>query len=199
MSNRTMRGFSLIEVMVVLSLSTIAAAVAMLSLQPMLQASRVSSAFNMTLAAMRQARDLSVAQRQSYSVTFSNAAIPNTVVITQVGTGNVIDTYSLPQDVTFSVVAGIPTAANTVPDGFGSGNVAIAFDQGIAGGNPNAIYFMPDGTAQDITGNLNNGVLYIARTNQLYSSYAITVWGATGRLRSWRLFNNNGTAYWKEN
>jgi len=206
MSERKMRGFTLLEVMVVVSLSVIAAAVAMLGLQPLLQSSRVASAFNVTLAALRQARDLSVAQRQSYFVTFSNAAIPNTVTITQTGTGTVIDTYKLPQDVTFVAVAGIPTSKATVPDGFGAGNVAIAFDQGIAAGNPNIVYFMPDGTAEDNaaglgngSGNLNNGVLYIARAGQLYSSYAITVWGATGRIRGWRLFNNTGTPYWKEN
>jgi hypothetical protein len=69
----------------------------------------------------------------------------------------------------------------------------------VASGVNSAIYFMPDGTAQDINGNINNGVIYIARAGELYSSHAITVWGATGRMRGWRLFNNSGTAYWRQN
>jgi len=195
-----MRGFSLIELMVTVTIILVVSGVAILGMQPALQYSRVNNAYNITLAAIRQTRDFAVAQRQQYSVTFSNAAIPNTVTITQTGNGNVLYTYQLPTDVTYTVVTGIPTAANAVPDGFGSGTTAIGFDQGVAGGVQNVIYFMPDGTGQDVNGNVNNGVIYIARAGQLYSSHAITVWGATGRMRGWRLFNNNaGTAYWRQN
>jgi hypothetical protein len=49
------------------------------------------------------------------------------------------------------------------------------------------ISFYPDGSAHDLAGNLNNGVVYIARPGDLYSSRAITLTGATGRIRGWRL------------
>jgi len=194
-----MRGFSLIELMVTVTIILVVSGVAIFGMQPALQFSRVNNAYNITLAAIRQTRDFAVAQRQQYSVTFSNAAVPNTITITQTGSGNVVTTYQLPTDVAYTVVAGIPTAANAVPDGFGSGSLAIGFDQGVAGGVQNVIYFMPDGTGQDVNGNINNGVIYIARAGQLYSSHAITVWGATGRMRGWRLYNNAGTAYWRQN
>jgi prepilin-type N-terminal cleavage/methylation domain-containing protein len=194
-----MRGFSLLETMAVIAIGTVATTMAVMSLQPALKAARVDNGYNITLAAIRQTRDFAVGQRQQYSVTFSNAAIPNTVTITQAGNGNVVATYQLPTDVTFVNVAGIPTGATTVPDGFGTGSLAIGFDQGITGGVQNVIYFMPDGTGQDVNGNINNGVIYIARAGELYSSHAITVWGATGRLRGWRLYNNSGTAFWRQN
>jgi prepilin-type N-terminal cleavage/methylation domain-containing protein len=198
MASRTMRGFSLIEMMIVVTIILVVSGVAIMGMQPALQYSRVNNAYNITLAAIRQARDFAVGQRQEYSVTFSNAAAPNSITITQAGNGNVVATYTLPTDVTFTALAGIPVGANA-PDGFGVAG-AISFDQGVAGGATNVIYFMPDGTAQDVNGNLNNGVIYIARAGQLYSSHAITVWGATGRLRGWRLYNNNaGTAYWRQN
>jgi prepilin-type N-terminal cleavage/methylation domain-containing protein len=198
MGSRRMRGFSLIEMMVVVTIILIVSGVAIFGMQPALQFSRVNNAYNITLAAIRQTRDFAVAQRQTYSVTFSNAAVPNTITITQAGNGNVVTTYPLPTDVSFTAIAGIPTGANA-PDGFGVAG-AISFDQGVAGGATNVIYFMPDGTAQDVNGNVNNGVIYIARAGQLYSSHAITVWGATGRLRGWRLYNNAaGTAYWRQN
>jgi prepilin-type N-terminal cleavage/methylation domain-containing protein len=192
-------GFSLIEMMITVTIILLVTGVAILGMQPALRNSRMSNAYNITLAAIRQTRDYAVAQRQEYSVTFSNAAVPNTITITQTGNGNVVATYQLPTDVAYTVVSGIPTAANAVPDGFGAGATAIDFDQNIAGGVKTVIYFMPDGTGQDVAGNVNNGVLYIARAGDLYSSYAITEWGATGRLRGWRLSKNAGAPYWRQN
>ncbi len=61
-------------------------------------------------------------------------------------------------------MAGMPTSPNAfpkTPDGFGVGTTAIDFDQGIAGGVKNVIYFYPDGSAQDAAGNINNGVVYL--------------------------------------
>jgi prepilin-type N-terminal cleavage/methylation domain-containing protein len=199
MGSRGTRGFSLIEMMITITLILIVTGAALMAMQPALKFSRVNNAYNITLAAIRQTRDYAVAQRQQYSVTFNNAAVPNTITITQAGNGNVVATYQLPIDLAFTVVAGIPTAANAVPDGFGAGATAIDFDQGVAGGAKTVIYFMPDGTAQDVAGNPNSGVIYIARAGELYSSHAITVWGATGRLRGWRLGNNAGVAYWRQN
>lgn len=202
MRRHSMRGFSLIETIIVLALIFIVTAIAVISLQPGLQAAHVANGYNTTLAAIRQAHDLAVAQRQIYSVTFSNAAMPNTITITQVGNGNVVASYQLPNDVAFTAVSGIPTAANATPDGFGVGNYAIDFDQNFSSGTPSlqtVINFWPDGTGQDVNQNINNGVVYIARSGQLLSSRAITVWGATGRIRGWRLVGGGaGTVYWRQ-
>ncbi|HYA25917.1 MAG TPA: prepilin-type N-terminal cleavage/methylation domain-containing protein [Terriglobales bacterium] len=213
MPSRRMRGFSLIEMITTVTLILIVTGIVVAGLQPAIRYSRVNNAYNITLAAIRQTRDYAVAQRQQYSVTFSNALVPNTITITQAGNGNVVATYQLPSDLRFMVVGGFPNSAATVPDGFGNGAVPIAFDQGIAAGNPDVIYFMPDGTGQDVNGNINNGVIYIARCIDTASSpcptgntlgdintaHAITVWGATGRIRGWRLYYNSGTPYWREN
>jgi hypothetical protein len=133
-------------------------------------------------------------------VTFSNAAIPNTITITQSDTGVVTSTYTLPNDVQFAVQAGFPTsqaAFPLTPDTFGTGGTAIDFDQNIAAGAKTQIYFYPDGSAQDINQNINNGVIYVCRPGDLNSSRAITLWGATGRLRGWRLLSNGGN-YWRQ-
>jgi prepilin-type N-terminal cleavage/methylation domain-containing protein len=206
MNLRKMRGFSLVELMCTVTIILIVTGVATMAIQQMLMSAHVNSAYNTTLISIRQARDLAVAQRQQYSVTFNSVAVPNSIVITQTGNGNVVDTYLLPVDVAFSAVAGLPGAPNT-PDGFGAGGTAIDFDQGIVGGAKNVIYFLPDGTGQDVAGNINNGVIYVALNNGqnvqklLYSSHAITVWGATGRIRGWRLFTNpvGGLPAWRQN
>jgi len=42
-------------------------------------------------------------------------------------------------------------------------------------------------------------VLYLARPGNLYSSRAVTLWGITGRIRGWRLYQNGGAgAYWRQ-
>jgi prepilin-type N-terminal cleavage/methylation domain-containing protein len=201
MLSRRMRGFSLVELMVVIAIVLVVSAFSIMAIQPSLRQNDVTSAYNQTLMAMRQARDTSVAQRQIYFVTLSNAVVPNTITITQGSTGNVTATYSLPTRVAFVAVGGIPisqAAFPTTPDGFGVGGTAIDFDQGIVGGVKNVIYFYPDGSAQDAVGNINNGVVYVAMPGLVNTSRAITVWGTTGRLRGWRINWNGAIYYWRQ-
>src|SRR5277367_6307200 len=124
MFTRKMRGFSLIEMMIVLTVILIACAIGFMTLQPAIKQTRVTNGYNFALGALRQAREDAVGDRRVYMVTLSNAAIPNTITITQSDTGVVTTTYSLPTDVTFSVQTGYPvsqTTAPTTPDGFGVG------------------------------------------------------------------------------
>ena len=104
-------------------------------------------------------------------------------------------TYSIPSDVNFAVQAGFP--ANT-PDGFGAGVNAIDFGQALAGEPLNYVVFMPDGSSQDNLGNYNSGIVYLhapGRHHIYNTSRAITVWGATGRIRGWRLGQQAGRRY----
>ncbi len=202
-SNKT-RGFTLVELIVALTVFLIACAIMLMGVQSSLRESRVGAAYNTTLNVLRQARDISIGQRQTYSVTFNhigNPLNPDNMVVTNALTGNVVNTYFLPTDVYYMVLANFPKSPvnfPTTPDGFGVGATAIDFDQGVAGGVQNVVYFQPDGSAQDANGNVNNGVVYIVRTGDYYSARAITLWGATGRLRGWRMDQapGNGTYYW---
>jgi prepilin-type N-terminal cleavage/methylation domain-containing protein len=201
---RKMRGFSLIEMMIVVALILIVLAFSIVAIQPSLKQNDVTEGYNQTLMAFRQARDISVAQRQIYFVTLSNAAVPNSITITQGSTGTVTANYFLPTDVAFLTLPNLPTSQTTypmTPDGFGIGATAIDFDQGVAGGVKNVIYFYPDGSAEDAIGNVNNGVVYLAltgNTGYVNTSRAITLWGATGRLRGWHIYSNAGQWYWRQ-
>ncbi|MGD0179103.1 MAG: prepilin-type N-terminal cleavage/methylation domain-containing protein [Terriglobales bacterium] len=201
---RKMRGFSLIEMMIVIAMILIVLAFSIMAIQPSLTQNNVTEAFNQTLMALRQARDTAVAQRQIYFVTLTNAGIPNSITITQGSTGTVTATYNLPNNVAFLAWPGLPISPTTypmTPDGFGIGTTAIDFDQGVAGGVKNVIYFYPDGSAQDAIGNVNNGVVYLAEvgnTAYVRTSRAITLWGATGRLRGWHIYLNNAQWYWRQ-
>lgn len=210
---RGQSGFSLLEMMLVVALLLVCSSITFMSLQPVLKQQRVTNGYNIALSALRIARDNAIAQRTSYSVTFNNAVTPNTVVVapTFVGFQGVQPavTYTLPNSVAFDAEPGIPTGNVNTPDRFGTGANAIDFGytgQGAGVGAQSVIYFCPDGSAQDAagggaggcSGNSNSGVVYIARTGDLMSSRAITVWGATGRIRGWRVYSNGaGGTVWK--
>jgi len=196
MASRRTRGFSLLELMIVLAIMLTAAGISFISLQPALRQERVTNAYNTTLTTMRRARELAVGQRRTYVVAF-NTGVPNSITISpaSVTPGGTTVTYALPNDVSFSTIVGLPA---TGPDGFGTGTTAIDFDQGIGAGDKTAVYFMPDGSAQDINNNTNNGVVYLSRAGDLDSVRAITLWGATGRLRGWRIATVAGVGTWKQ-
>lgn len=207
MNSSKTRGFSLLELMISMVIIMIMAAVTAISLGPVMKTQDVNNAYNEVLTTMRRARDQAANDMRTYVVTFTP---PGTIVVQQSisasgtcqipPTGNVIQTTTLPADMSFQVEPGIPTSNTTLPvtpDQFGLGAVAIDFDQGYTPGYQ-YICFNPDGSATDASGNINNGVVYFARSNDLYSSRAITLWGSTSRLRGWRLYNVSGTNTWKQ-
>jgi type II secretory pathway pseudopilin PulG len=196
MASSKQRGFSLLEMMVVVLIGFTVAAISVIALVPLMKQNSVSSAYDTTLMALRNYQNLAITQRKRYIVTFTQPAPGfGTITVTRwdyavpVSPAPVlVATFMLPQDVTFSTQAGYPSTATTVPDGFGAGTVPIDFDQGMGLGSQNYVMFMPDGSSQDLLGNWNSGVLYMGRAGDLYSSRAITVFGATGRIRGWRLY-----------
>jgi prepilin-type N-terminal cleavage/methylation domain-containing protein len=196
-----MRGFSLLEMMIVVAIGLTATAIGVMTLIPMMKSGHVSEAYNTTLMAMRQARERAIAEQRTYVVAFNKTAVlPNTVTITQASTNTLIATYPLPMDTAFDNEPGIPTSGTTppvTPDGFGAGAKPIHFDIGVGSGST-SVYFMPDGSGQDVNGNINNGVLYVAMSGDLYSSRAITLWGTTGRIRGWRLYPSGASNTWRQ-
>ena len=203
------RGFSLLELMIVISISLILAAVTDISLQPAIKQQHVNNAYNTTLMALRKAHDQAAADMRIYVVTLTGpvgGANPNggTITVTQdIPTAPVLFTATLPPDVTFHVEPGVPTSPTvppTTPDGFGTAANTFDFDQ-FNGGGSNIIYFYPDGSAQDAGpngGNVNNGVVYLGIPGQLPTCRAISLWGYTGRIRGWQLSETSGVWSWSQ-
>lgn len=198
-------GFTLLEMVTVLAISIIVSVVSVISLIPMLKAQRVTNAYNTTLSAIRLARDNAISQRTSYSVTFANNSSSSTITVTPTlsnfqGAQNT-QVYTLPTDITFNAQSGFPAVG---PDKYGSGITAIDFGYTANGGTggQTTVYFCPDGSAQDAEGGAGNclgswdgGVVYLGRPGELLSSRAVTLWGGTGRIRGWRLYNNGSGGY----
>lgn len=194
----------MLELLVVIAIGFTMAAVSIMALMPMFTKSHVDSAYDTTLGIMRNTRNLAIAQSHEYLISFapSIATTPATITVEyQPANGaalQFVNSYTLPLDVNFAVRTGFP--ANT-PDAFGSGIKAIDFGYGPNQTSGQAtIYFGPDGGAYDANGDYNGGVVYIDRPadTTIYNSRAITVFGATGRVRGWRLDSISGTATWEQ-
>ena len=197
MTSKLSRGFTLLEMMISVAIILIMAGVAVLAFMPVLELNHVNSAYDTTLSVISNYRNLSITQSKRYIITFTT---PGTITVQRwdyaapVSPAPVaVQTFTLPTDITYAVQAGFPA---TAPDSFGTGVVAIDFDQSMGLGSQNYIMFMPDGSSQDLLGNYNSGVIYMTRAGDIYNSKAITVWGTTGRVRGWRLVNQSGVYSW---
>jgi type II secretory pathway pseudopilin PulG len=205
MASRKNSGFSLLELMITISFALVMCGVTFISMAPVLNQNHMNSAYDTTLMALRNTRNLAITQSHEYYVNFNPAGFPAGTIQVQyqppaVGAGlapplQQVITYTVPSDISFAVKAGFPAST---PDGFGAGVNAIDFGQALAGEPLNYVVFMPDGSAQDNLGNFNSGVVYLTRPldTAVYSSKAITVWGATGRIRGWRLAPVGGVNGW---
>jgi prepilin-type N-terminal cleavage/methylation domain-containing protein len=185
------KGFSLIELLVVMAIALIIAGYAAINLQQGLKNARIANAYDTLISELRNGRELAVDRRQTSRVTFT---APNTITTATKDVGlatyTTQRTITIGNDLQFQCILGIPNTATTVPDGFGAGATAIDFNGGAV------VNFQPDGTAVDGTGAPANGVVYIARTGDIASSRAVTLFGSTGRLKGWRLQKNGATWTW---
>jgi prepilin-type N-terminal cleavage/methylation domain-containing protein len=196
-------GFSLLELLIVIAIGLTMAGVTFISMMPLFKQNHVDAAYDTTLSVIRNYRNQSIIQSRRYILLFT---APGTITVQFWGyvpppgvspAPVTVATYTLPQDIQFAVQAGFP---NPGPDGFGTGSTYVVFNPctTVEAGNP-CIVFYPDGSAQDDAGNpgnYNSGVVYLTRPGDMYSSRAIDVWGATGRIRGWRLYNQAGVNKW---
>ena len=196
MTSSEKHGFSLLELLVTISIGMTMAGVTFVALMPLFKQNNVDTAYDTTISVIRNYRNQSISQSRRYILTFTG---PGTITVQYWGVAVPVSpppvtvaTVTLPPDIQFAVQAGFPAAA---PDSFGAGGTAIDFDQGMGLGSQNYIMFMPDGSSQDTLGNYNSGVVYLTRPGDMDSSRAISVFGTTGRVRGWRLYSQSGNTW----
>ena len=181
------RGFSMVEVCVVVALILAISAMAIIKTQPALQENRALAGTTEVKAAMRQARETAISARRTVQVQFFTG-LPCTagfacVVLTRLdppaNVPTVILTLPVENSVQFMQFAGEPDT----PDGFG--NAAPIFFGGVAGGPP-TMEFQSDGSFTDGNGNPINGTVFLGIPNAPTSQTAVTILGGTGRARAYR-------------
>jgi prepilin-type N-terminal cleavage/methylation domain-containing protein len=173
------RGFTLVEMVIVVTVALILSAMAVVQLWPMLQQNQANAAMAQLLGQLRGARETAISQRRSIQVQFlGNNTIQLTRMNMPAGT-TVLSTLALEGTVQFMLLPGMPDT----PDNFGiKGPIEFA---GLVGG-PVTMMFQSDGTFVGPTGTPINGTVFLGVTGLATSARAVTVMGATGRVRGYR-------------
>jgi Tfp pilus assembly protein FimT len=188
---RAQRGFSTIEMVVTAMILLIVAGISIFVLGNSLPAMHTNTGLQATMEVLRQARQTAIDQRRTMVVTFNApSGSTHSITVQRVVAGTIdpkpLEQIPLPSDVQFAADAKLPQPPNT-PDGIGNGTVAIDFEDAVSVTPGAQVYFLPNGSAQSPAGNLENGVVYIERPGYWQFSRAVTVFGGTGKIRSWRL------------
>jgi Tfp pilus assembly protein FimT len=205
------RGFSIVEMVVVLAMTIIVAAIATIQLQPTLQQFRANAGLDQLKAALRQARETAISQRRTIVITFPTTATTNNtinmyqmVVTTPVGGGtptvaeatNPFNTVVLEGTVQFLTY----TSETDTPDGYDPGGPAVGngvYTEStagtvVAGGPASGMQFQSDGTFTDGNGSLLNATIFVGVQKMSETARAATILGGTGRVRTW---SNNGSGW----
>lgn len=182
------RGFSLLELMIVVVIMIIIATMAVLQIQPAVASARADSATREVVDQMRQAREYAITNRRYVQITFPVVAGQYQIQMTvknslTAGAGPDVALEPVPVQppMTFYVNPAFPDT----PDAFGKAN-AIDFG-GIAGGPPAGMMFQSDGELVAAATFLPiNGTVFLGIVGQPPLTRAVTVLGTTGRVRSWK-------------
>ena len=174
------RGFSLVELMVVVAIMATVAATAVLLTPEFRRQARADSGIQQAMNAVRFAREIAVSQRRNVRLVF---VAPNRIQLVRedinaagvvIGT-TLMSTIFLEGAMEFRQFAG----QGDTGDGFGLAG-PIAF-------GPSATrLFTSEGSFVTAAGQPLNGTLFLGRINEPKSARAITVFGPTALIKAWR-------------
>ncbi|HEY7190723.1 MAG TPA: type II secretion system protein [Vicinamibacterales bacterium] len=177
-------GFTFIEVLFVLVVIGILAAMAVPITDQMIRRSKADSAVIVAQNAVDTARDRAVAERRNFVLTFVGSnrirldrqeIDANGVVIGTTTT----NTFTLEGRQQFLKFPALPDT----PDAFGA-----TAAQSFTGTAP--VMFTSDGSLIDSNGDVTNGSLYFGVQGQTQTARAVTIFGVTGLTRTWKWSGN---------
>jgi Tfp pilus assembly protein FimT len=169
------QGFSMVEACMVVLLMFIVSGFAVLNLDALRPRLSADSAVNQTLAQLRRGRETALAQRRNIRIQFVD---PNQIqlVRNEVPNGTtVISTVTLDGRNEFRLFDSLPDT----PDSFGNG-AAVSF------GGTAPWTFLSNGLLVDASANPINGSVFIGQAGRPETARAVTILGATGRVRDYK-------------
>lgn len=169
-------GYTLVEMMVTMALIAILGGMAAAITSTAINVAKSDASIVTTISVIEQARDRAIAERRNFELTFvgtdqitvqrhEQPGPTKTLIIdTKLDQGQKIHRFALTPD---------------TPDKFG-GTAAVNF-----GGTP-PVMFTSDGSLIDSNGDPVNGTIFIADPNRRETSRAVTIFGVTGLIRSFK-------------
>jgi type II secretory pathway pseudopilin PulG len=168
-------GFTMIETLLTMGVMTVVGSMAAFQIGQSQPALKSDGAMRVVMGQLNTARELSITQRRNMQVNFVGTSAVQ-IVREDVPNGTTtISTVPFEGGAQFGTVADLPDT----PDGFGNQS-AVAF------GAAAAVRFSSNGTLIDQTGKPINGTVFVNVASFKSSGRAVTILGATGRIRAYR-------------
>lgn len=195
-ASRVEKGFSLLEMIVIVMLAFVVMAFAIMNSKSSTQNARANAAMDAVVTQLRQARELAIAKRRNVEVAFIQ---PNEIQLTVLTLpGEAVPTPITPTYLNDNVGGGLnytlfPTLPDT-PMNFGN-STAVDLQQP-AGGTAWTVMFTTSGAFvgtsqsaatlyQTTNNNPVNASIFLGITGQSNTARAVTIFGATGRVHAY--------------
>lgn len=174
-AQRDQRGFTLIEIMMVIAILATVAGIAVGISPAMIREAKADSSIEQAVDVFRSAREVAISQRRNVMIQFIGNNALRTVRQNIPGPGTtILRTVQLENRMQFMKTPGLPDT----PDLFGNAQ-AVNF-------GPTAQWmFTSEGTFVDNSGDILNGTLFLGIPDQINSARAVSVFGATALIRVW--------------
>jgi len=184
-SRAAQSGFSLLEMLVVLAIMMIIAAMAIVNINGALPNQQSAAGLNAAVAVFRQGRDNAVAQRRSFQLVIPAVNPPNQIGLQRIEIGGGFSSmpvttlpspaqFGLDASITTPPESGLPTCSN-----------------GLCFGGTLTQTWLSDGTFVQANGTPLNAVVYVMVPGQPSAQRAFTILGTTGRIRTYRWNGNS--------
>jgi Tfp pilus assembly protein FimT len=168
-------GFSLVEIGIFLLVACSVAGFALIQMQGIMPGMHANQAMYQTVAQLRHGREVAIAQRRSVQLDFLGQ---DQIRLVQNGLPDgqsVLSTVLLSNQCSFMKFDGL----EDTPDHFGN-------TRSVDFGGAASQTFLTDGTLVDEAGNPVNGTVFLGLPDHPEVARAVTILGATGRVRSYR-------------
>ncbi len=177
-------GFSMVELLFVVFIMATMAGIAIPVSRGFITSGKADAATATVLSALQEARERAINERRNVQVSFS---LPNRVRIERVEVPGpaltLLSQVELEGLQKFELVTGVPDT----PDKFGKGSAAHFTGKSCPAANAIAcVMFTSDGSLIDADGDVVNGSLFLAGTGKGDSVRAVTIFGVTGLMRTWK-------------
>jgi prepilin-type N-terminal cleavage/methylation domain-containing protein len=186
-AGREQRGFSAIETLVAIAIISVVLVMALIKWVTIMPNAKANSAMDQLLYRLRSAREQAIAHRHNVQVQFVGTNQLTVSELWTVGTPPPPTTYTFEGGAQYMLFAGV---ADT-PMGFG--NSAAIYFENLSGGPP-IMQFNSTGAFVDGGNTFVNGTVFLGISGVPQSARAITILGATGRVREYHYDGNN----WQE-
>ncbi|MFI5056559.1 MAG: Tfp pilus assembly protein FimT/FimU [Candidatus Acidiferrales bacterium] len=179
--NRRKQGFSFVEVLIVIGAISIMTVLALPLMQNSVPSLRANAAMDQVIRLIRSARHSAISDRRITQINFIGN---NQIQLLQVPpTGGAAVALDIPS----TLEGGAQFLQFAIPDtpmGFNACNQPLCFtSQALPGGGVPVAQFLSDGSFGTALGLPANASILIGIPGKTYTARAITILGATGRIR----------------